>query len=109
MLKILATSALLFVCSSALAQTTTYQYDALGRLVGSATSTNGSQVNTSIAYDPAGNRSRYLVSGAVAPNGANTGGASAGPNTGSGVGPTPSSSPMFVVVPLNGFTIIPLN
>src|SRR3954468_7263787 len=50
-------------------ETTTYRYDALGRLV--ATSSSGSVNNglaTGIAYDPAGNRSGYTVSGGPVPN-----------------------------------------
>jgi hypothetical protein len=46
-------------------ETKTYAYDALGRLV--ASSSSGSVNNglaTSIAYDPAGNRSCYTVTGA---------------------------------------------
>lgn len=49
-------------------ETTTYSYDALGRLV--ATNRSGSVNNgvvTSIAYDAAGNRSNYSTSGAPPP------------------------------------------
>lgn len=85
------------VSSVAQAQdTTTYTYDALGRLVSSKTS--GSQnVTTDIRYDAAGNRTNYTVSGAA--NGSGDPGASAG---------TPTVK-RFVVIPLNGFTIIPIN
>lgn len=59
-------SSVVFLATTARAQeTTTYTYDALGRLVES--STTGSVNNglaTSIGYDPAGNRSSYSVSGA---------------------------------------------
>jgi RHS Repeat len=45
-------------------ETTTYAYDALGRLVAtSSTGTVNNGVATGIAYDPAGNRSSYSVSG----------------------------------------------
>jgi YD repeat-containing protein len=46
-------------------ETTSYSYDALGRLVAtSSTGTVNNGVATGIAYDPAGNRSSYSVSGA---------------------------------------------
>lgn len=77
-------------------ETTTYTYDALGRLVSSKTS--GSQnVTTSIRYDAAGNRTNYTVAGAA--NGSSDPGASAGAPT----------TKKYVVIPLNGFTIIPIN
>lgn len=62
--------------------TTTYTYDALGRLVQANTSgsvNNGVQMSTS--YDPADNRTTYKVTGA----------------------PT-----KVIVVPLNGLTVIPV-
>lgn len=85
------------VSSAAQAQdTTTYTYDALGRLVSSEV--KGSQnVKTDIHYDAAGNRIDYAVSGAA--NGSGDPGASAGMPT----------VKRFVVVPLNGFTIIPIS
>ena len=49
------------------AETVTYTYDALGRLVATTTSggpNNG--VSTGISYDPAGNRSTYTVTGSTA-------------------------------------------
>jgi hypothetical protein len=48
------------------AENTTYKYDALGRVVESTVSsgpTNGTQ--TTVTYDPAGNRSNYKVVGAA--------------------------------------------
>ncbi|KQN04844.1 hypothetical protein ASE85_07595 [Sphingobium sp. Leaf26] len=63
--------------------TTTYSYDALGRLVQSDTTgtvNNGVQVTTS--YDAADNRETYKVTG---------------------------SKNKVVVVPLNGFTVIPIS
>lgn len=69
-------------------ETTTYNYDALGRLVMSLTKggvNNGTQ--TDIKLDAAGNRSTYKVAGA----------------------PTRSAaSGRVIVVPLNGYTVIPL-
>lgn len=80
------------------AQTTsTYTYDALGRLVNASESvTGGAQSSTSYTLDPAGNRTNLTVSG--------TG---LGQPPGSGTG----GSSIFrraVVVPLNGYTVIPL-
>jgi YD repeat-containing protein len=63
----LATSFCALATAATASETTTYTYDALGRLV--ATSSSGSVNNgltTSIAYDPAGNRQSYAVSGASA-------------------------------------------
>lgn len=77
-------------------ETTTYTYDALGRLISSKTS--GSQnVTTNTSFDAAGNRTNYSVTGAA--NGSGDPGASAGIPT----------TKKFVVIPLNGFTIIPIN
>ena len=62
--------------------TTTYTYDALGRLVQANTTgtvNNGVQMTTS--YDPADNRTSYVVTGSVN---------------------------KVVVVPLNGLTVIPI-
>lgn len=67
-------------------ETITYTYDALGRLTANVASGGPSSgANTAIQYDPAGNRTTYQTSGS--PNPTNRG---------------------VVVVPLNGFTIIPL-
>lgn len=71
------------------AETTTYTYDALGRLIQSksmGTVNNGLQTDT--AFDPAGNRSNQTVTGSV------------------------NNSPpvrAVIVLPLNGYTIIPLS
>lgn len=87
-------------CGTAYAQeTTTYQYDALGRLTTSTVSGGpNNQTQTSITYDPAGNRTNYTVAGS-----ANQG--NGDPNAGSG---TPSTQTLVIVVPLNGFTVIPI-
>lgn len=96
--KILFTIMLLGLPGVAHAQTTTiYRYDALGRLVGSSNSAGASNVQTNIDYDAAGNRKSYKVSGA----------ASEGEDPGSGAGA--STRRRFIVVPLNGFTLIPIN
>lgn len=70
--------------SAQAASTTTYTYDALGRLTNASTTgtvNNGVQVSTT--YDPADNRVTYKVTG--------------------------STSRTTVVVPLNGLTVIPLS
>jgi uncharacterized protein involved in exopolysaccharide biosynthesis len=70
-------------------ETTTYTYDALGRLTQSKSTgsvNNGLQTDT--VFDPAGNRSNQTVSGSV------------------------NNSPPVrgvIVLPLNGYTIIPLS
>jgi outer membrane biosynthesis protein TonB len=59
-----AASASAVASAASAAETTTYSYDALGRLVSTASSgpvNNG--VATSVGYDPAGNRSTYAVTG----------------------------------------------
>lgn len=95
--RILMLCAGLGASSVAKAQDTTkYTYDALGRLVSSKT-TGSQNVTTDIKYDAAGNRTNYTVAGAT--NSSGDPGASAG---------LPSVK-KFVVIPLNGFTIIPIN
>jgi hypothetical protein len=80
------TGALLLSCTPGLAHaasTTTYTYDALGRLTNASTTgtvNNGAQMSTT--YDPADNRVTYQVTG---------------------------SSNKVVVVPLNGMTVIPIS
>ena len=67
-------------------ETVTYSYDALGRLTGTTSSgTVNNGVATGIAYDPAGNRSTYTVSG-VGSSGAPivTGGGFEAPDVGTG-------------------------
>ncbi len=85
--------ALVALSGPALAQeTVTYQYDALGRLVRSDVAGGpNNQVQTSIAYDPASNRTNYAVA-----------------NAPTGPGPGTPPKPKLIVVPLNGFTIIPI-
>lgn len=69
------------------AETVTYSYDALGRLVGSSVSGGPSSgVNTTIAYDPADNRTNYQVTGST----------QLPPGT------------AFIVLPLNGFLVVPV-
>lgn len=86
------------------AQTTSYRYDARGRLIGSTNSNASGTVNTSITYDRADNRANYSVSGAVNGTGGNAG---TDPNSGASTPPRSSAS-RLIVVPLNGFTVIPL-
>ena len=88
--KIVTLAAMTMTASNAQAtETTTYTYDALGRLIQSkslGTVNNGLQTDT--AFDPAGNRSNQTVTGSV------------------------NNSPpvrAVIVLPLNGYTIIPLS
>jgi hypothetical protein len=69
------------------AESVTYSYDALGRLIRTVrTGGPASGVDAQIQYDSAGNRTNVTVAGASS-----------------------SSPPMRVIVlPLNGYTIIPL-
>ena len=82
--------------SSALAQeTTTYTYDAKGRVSGTQRSGGPSSgASTTYTYDAADNRTNVTVTNS--PNGS---------GNGSGNG---ASAPMlrYVVVPLNGYTLI---
>jgi hypothetical protein len=85
----LATSSCAVATASVASETTTYSYDALGRLV--ATSTTGTFNNglgTTIAYDAAGNRSCYAVAGAA------TGTAGSCPPPPPAPPPPPSSGPV---------------
>lgn len=69
-------------------ETTTYSYDALGRL--RTTSTSGGQNSGTVNqtdFDRAGNRTNYTTTGATG---------------------TPSNGMKVIVVPLNGFTVIPI-
>lgn len=78
----LVVAALLAATSLSAAETVKYTYDALGRLVKVehvGGSNDGMQQTT--AFDPAGNRSNHTVTGV---------------------------KPRVIVLPLNGFTIIPL-
>ncbi|CCW17471.1 hypothetical protein EBBID32_18110 [Sphingobium indicum BiD32] len=84
-LRMIRTGALLLSCASGVAHaasTTTYTYDALGRLTNASTTgtvNNGAQMSTT--YDRADNRTTYQVTG---------------------------SANKVVVVPLNGLTVIPM-
>ena len=94
-----AALAVLVPLSAAQAQeTTTYTYDALGRVVTVQKSGGPSTgVQTTYQYDRAGNRTNVTVINA--PNGAGGG------DTGGGAS-VPPSDPLYVVVPLNGYTLI---
>ena len=72
---------------AAAAESVTYTYDALGRLIRTQRSGGpASGVDAQLQYDPAGNRTNVTVSGASS-----------------------SSPPVRVIVlPLNGYTVIPL-
>ena len=85
----IVSAAFVFTTAADASETSTYKYDALGRLV-EATTTGGpsSGTNTAVVYDKAGNRSDYNVTGS--------------PNT------IPVTGARVIVVPLNGFTVIPI-
>lgn len=77
---------LIYPASSA--ETVTYQYDLLGRLIqGSSSGSVNNGLNIQYTIDEAGNRKRIVVMGSS--------------NQG-----TPTEG--VIVVPLNGFTIIPI-
>lgn len=60
-----------FPVQGASAETITYSYDALGRLVSSSVTGGPSGgATTGIGYDAAGNRTSYSISGRTAPNAA---------------------------------------
>lgn len=86
---LLVTIALLSAASSASAtENVTYTYDALGRLTQSSTTgTVNNGLSASVSYDAADNRTNYTVSGS-----------------------SNNSLPVVavVVIPLAGFTIIPI-
>jgi hypothetical protein len=74
-------------------ETLTYTYDALGRVVKvSRTGTVNNGVTANYSYDHADNRTNVTVTGAAT-----------GSDTGSGAA-VPSS--LYIVVPLNGYTLI---
>ncbi|GAA0464085.1 hypothetical protein GCM10009096_00680 [Parasphingorhabdus litoris] len=86
----LSLGAVVFALSGpAMAQgTTTYEYDALGRLIG--TTTVGGANNdliTTYEYDAAGNRKRVTVEGSDG---------------------TPGGPSRIIVLPINGFLVIPI-
>lgn len=93
------TAALMLACmapSPAFAQaTTTYSYDELGRLTDVATDQGPAASTTSMKYDSAGNRTEYKVIGSSN-------------SPGNLDGATVKDRSMFIVVPLNGFTLIPI-
>jgi hypothetical protein len=66
----LASSTCALATGALASETTTYTYDALGRLISSASSgTVNNGLATTIAYDPAGNRACYGVTGAATGSG----------------------------------------
>lgn len=82
---------------AALSETITYTYDARGRLVLVVrTGTVNNNVQSQYTYDAADNRTNVTVSGATA--------SSKDPGAGASTG-----QPVFVVVPLNGYTLIRVN
>lgn len=83
---------LAFACSASAQTTQTFDYDVQGRLTNVRTvATSGAAQSSSYQYDAAGNRiSRQTMT--------------SDPGTGPGIGPISR----VIVVPLNGFTIIPI-
>ncbi len=82
-----------FSTAASASETITYSYDALGRVTQvsrSGTVNNG--VTANYSYDRADNRTNVTVTGA--PTGTDTGSGAAVPTS------------LFIVVPLNGFTLI---
>lgn len=79
----------LLVSGPALAQgTTTYEYDALGRLIGTTTAGGANDgLGTVYEYDAAGNRKRVEVNGSDG---------------------TPGGPSRIIVLPINGFLVIPI-
>jgi hypothetical protein len=76
-------------------ETTTYTYDAKGRVVGVVRSGGPSSgTNTQYQYDKADNRTNVTVSGSANGTGGGTGGGAS------------ASTTLYVVVPLNGFSLI---
>jgi hypothetical protein len=91
-------------------ETTTYSYDALGRLR-TVTKAGGSAsgVASTYDYDAAGNRTAATVSNASASSGS-SGSGSGGSNPGDGAAiPGGISTPKYVIIPLNGYTLIRIN
>jgi YD repeat-containing protein len=77
---------------AAAAETVTYTYDALGRLVRTQRSGGpATGVDAQMSYDPAGNRVVVEVSGA----------------SGSTPPPLPGTT-RVIVLPINGYTVMPL-
>ncbi len=78
----------------------TYTYDALGRVTNVQISGGpASGTNSSYQYDPAGNRTNVTVSGS----------ANSGPTGGDAVSGISVGGTTYIVVPLNGFTLIPIS
>ena len=82
-----ALNAILFGNPAAASETVTYTYDAQGRLIETAHSGSGPNANLDIQYryDLPGNRTTQTVSGSK------------------------NNGQQVVVLPLNGFTIVPIN
>ena len=89
----------LLPCSAWAQETIKYEYDELGRLkTASSTGTINNGQTTSVEFDAAGNRTNYTVSGS-----------SNGSGNGHGGGASVVGQRIYIVVPLNGYTLIPIN
>jgi len=94
----LVTTGVLPALLAGFSELVTYTYDARGRLVTTVrTGTVNNNVQSQYTYDPADNRTNVTVSGATAGSGGD-------PGSGASVG-----QPVFIVVPLNGYTLIGVN
>lgn len=89
-------------------ETTTYRYDALGRLTSATVSTGpATGIGAVYEYDAVGNRTRVRVGGAQAgASGASSANPAVQPSAPAGA-PGTSGSVTMVIVPLNGLTSIP--
>lgn len=99
-LRLLALCAALtgFTSQASAQETTTYQYDVHGRVTSSSRSGGPSNgVSATYTYDAASNRTNVTVTGSPNGNGNGLG-------DGAAVGPK-----QFVVVPLNGYSLIFIN
>lgn len=104
-----AAAALLNGTTASASENVTYTYDALGRLV-ATTRTGGPSggVTMGTTFDPAGNRTSYTISGSPSSTPTPTPGPTPTPTPTPTPGGPGSGSPLFIVVPLAGFSLIPV-
>jgi len=103
-----AATMMLFPAQAMAQETTTYTYDALGRVI-TVQHSGGPNDGTTASYsfDAASNRMNVTVT--QASNGGSGGGAGGGSGGNSDPGAGASvPSRGFIVVPLNGYTVIPI-
>lgn len=105
----LAALALAMASAAQAAETVTYSYDVLGRLVATTSSgTVNNGVTTQLGYDPAGNRSTYTVTGAggAPPSGGGGGGGGGGSPPPSGNQPPVANPDTAPSIPKCGTAIV---